>query len=567
MRISLAGPSYTSGSVNAAAQQTMNLVPELIEVPNEPVRMALYGRPGIRMFTILTQPKIRGMWSGGGRLFVVSGPTLTEVFENHNTIDRPGTLATGPNDPDPAQIFSNGHQLMIVSGGRVYCDNGGGPVPCRFRLSGTGNIIASDGGLQRVTGPFFQGTWTRMNMYIDGNIATISGVIDQNNLLLELNPLPPADIFGVNWVIDAGDFVDGVSGGFIDGYFVVNRVPRPDLIPLGGDAGRQFNLSALYDGTVWDSLMYGVKEGRSDYISSILCDHEQLILFGTESTEIWQNIGATVENPFPFQRIAGAFIQDGSAAIYAPCSVGPTFCWLGGGPDGQTRAYRAEGLQPVRISTHAQEWAWNAPGFRVRDAVSYSYVNAGHLHWVINFWQQEQTWVYDMNTGLWHERAFWHPQGSNFLRYKAWYHAFVPEWGDGGKHIVGSPESGTLYELSSNLFDDDGTAIQYQRAFPHLINENQWAYDARLEVMAEMGALAPGEPVPLMGLDWSDDYGHNFNDVVARLTPMANAGDHTKRAVFRRLGKRRGRVYRVGLNAHTKVALIDTYLESTQGFA
>src|SRR5262245_56416355 len=122
MRISLAGPSYTSGSVNAAAQQTMNLVPEPIEVANEPVRMALYGRPGIRMFTILTQPKIRALWSGGGRLFCVSGPTLSEVFENHNTVDRPGPMATGPNDPDPAQIYSNGHQLMIVSGGKVYVD-------------------------------------------------------------------------------------------------------------------------------------------------------------------------------------------------------------------------------------------------------------------------------------------------------------------------------------------------------------------------------------------------------------------------------------------------------------
>jgi hypothetical protein len=564
MKISLAGPSYTSGSVNAAVQQTMNLVPELIEVPNEPVKMVLYGRPGIKFFTALSPIKIRAMWAGGGRLFVVNGSNLTEVLSNGNATPRTGSVAQGTGDPDPAQIFSNGHQLMVVSGGKVYCDNGAGPVPALFLVSGTGNLLASPGSLNWVSGPTFQTSWTGMNITINGQIYTITGVpgTGPTYTTLLLSPTP-ANASNVPWAISGGTQVDGVTGGIIDSYFVVNRVPRPDLSQTS-DPGRQFNISGLNDGTYWDPLMFGVKEGRSDYIQSVLCDHEELILFGTESTEIWTNTGAA---DFPFQRVPGAFIQDGSVAIYAPCSVGPTFCWLGGGPDGQTRAYRAEGLQPVRISTHAQEWAWNAPAFRVNDAVSYSYINAGHLHWVINFWQQQQTWVYDMNTQLWHERALWNPAGSNFLRYQPWYHVFIPEWGDGGKHIVGDPATGKLYELSSNYFDDDGTAIQYQRAFPHLINENQYGYHHRLEVLMEMGALTAGQPVPLLGLDWSDDHGHTWKTGIGRLMPAAQAGDYTKRAVFRRLGKARDRVYRVGVNASTKVALIDTFLEATPGFA
>jgi hypothetical protein len=564
MKISLAGPSYTSGSVNAAVQQTMNLVPEIIEVPNEPVKMVLYGRPGIKVFTTLSQPKIRALWAGGGRLFVVNGSNLSEVAENGTATDRTGSVAQGPNDPDPAQIFSNGHQLMIVSGGKVYCDNGAGPKPALFLVSGTGNLVNSTASLNWVSGPTFQTSWTGMNITINGQIYTISGVpgAGPTYTTLLLSPTP-ADASNVPWAISGGAQVDGQSGGFIDGYFVINRVPRPDL-PQNQDPGRQFNISGLNDGTYWDPLMFGVKEGRSDYIQSVLCDHEEVILFGTESTEIWTNTGAA---EFPFQRVPGAFIQDGSVAIYAPCSVGPTFCWLGGGPDGQTRAYRAEGLQPVRISTHAQEWAWNAPGFRVKDAVSFSYVNAGHLHWVVNFWQQQKSWVFDFNTQLWHERALWNAAGSNFLRYQAWYHTFIPEWGEGGKHIVANPESGKLYELSSNLFTDDNAAIQYQRAFPHLINENQYGYHHRLEVLMEMGALTAGQPVPLLGLDWSDDHGHTWKTNIGRLTPTAQAGDYTRRAVFRRLGKARDRVYRVGVTASTKVALIDTFLEATPGFA
>src|SRR5262249_41515798 len=245
-------------------------------------------------------------------------------------------------------------------------------VPALWKLAGTGNTNNVPGELIRVSGPPFDGSWTFHEITVNGRQFQVAGVINPDVLLL--NPAP-LDWQNVPWSIAGGEQVDGVSGGFLDGYFVVNRVRRPDL-PQADDPGRQFNLSGLNDGTEWNPLMFAVKEGRSDYISSVLCDHEQLILFGTESTEIWQNVGAP---DFPFQRIAGAFIQDGSAAIYAPCSVGPTFMWLGGGPDGQTRAYRADGLQPVRISTHAQEWAWNAPAFRVSDAVSYSYVNGRHL--------------------------------------------------------------------------------------------------------------------------------------------------------------------------------------------
>jgi hypothetical protein len=121
--------------------------------------------------------------------------------------------------------------------------------------------------------------------------------------------------------------------------------------------------------------------------------------------------------------------------------------------------------------------------------------------------------------------------------------------------------------MSSNIFVDDDKAIQYQRAFPHLINENQYSFHHRLEVLMEMGALQSGDPVPLLGLDWSDDHGHTWREDVARLMPAAPAGDYTRRAVFRRLGKARDRVYRVGCNARTKVALIDTFLEATAGFA
>ena len=561
MRISLAGPSYTSGSVNAACEQTMNLVPELIEAPGEPVRMVLYGRPGLKHFSNVVPTKVRGLWAGGGRLFIVHGNTLSEVTSAGGVTPRTGTIAELGTDPDPAQMFSNGHQLMVVAGHKVYVDNGAGPVVAKFALGGTGNTVTSTASLNYLSGDTPVAGWVGQLIRINNRVYTITGLITTPSIMVQLSPAPPNEN-GVRYLIAMGADLDGVTGGFLDGYFIVNRVPNPTAPSATDDPGRQFNISALNDGTIWDPLMYAVKEGHSDYINSILCDHEQLILFGTETTEIWQNTGNA---DFPFQRIPGAYIQDGTVAVYAPCSVGTTFYWLGGGSDGQTRAYRANGFRPERISTHAQEWTWNTPDFRVRDAVSYSYINAGHLYWVVSFWQQNKCWVFDVNTSLWHEWGLWDAANSRFLLQKAYYHAFVPEWGDGGKHIVGDPKTGNLYEMSASFYDDDGTAMQCQRAFPHLINENQYAYHSRLEVLVEMGALGVTDPLPQLGLDWSDDHGHTFAH--GRLKNMAASGNYTQRMAWRRLGKARDRVYRVGVNGHTKVALIDTYLEATAGFA
>ena len=41
-----------------------------------------------------------------------------------------------------------------------------------------------------------------------------------------VSPNPPLTSEGV-WTVDSGAALDGVTGGFLDGYFVVNRVPRP----------------------------------------------------------------------------------------------------------------------------------------------------------------------------------------------------------------------------------------------------------------------------------------------------------------------------------------------------
>ena len=225
MKISLAGPSYVSGSVNAAAQRTMNLVPELIESGNEPVRMVLYGRPGIKLFTTLSNPTIRALWAGGGRLFAVNGNKLTEIHQDGTFTDQPGTLATGTAPPDWAQIFSNGHQLMIISGGYLYYDNGPAVVAAHFQIGGIGTTVHANNTLVYVSGPAFQSSLAGLPILVDDVDYVIASVDLVNNWIYLNTAVSAPDAPNVNWSLAAGAAVDRKSTRLNSSHSGESRMP------------------------------------------------------------------------------------------------------------------------------------------------------------------------------------------------------------------------------------------------------------------------------------------------------------------------------------------------------
>jgi hypothetical protein len=132
------GGTYQSFSLTADAQRTQNLIPELIESNAGKNRYGFYGRPGLTEFADVGSGPIRCQWAGDGRLFIVSGSTLYEVDSGGSET----SLGSVGSDAYPAQIFANGTDIFIVSGGSAYCHNGvtlaSAPVPeDPFALPGT----------------------------------------------------------------------------------------------------------------------------------------------------------------------------------------------------------------------------------------------------------------------------------------------------------------------------------------------------------------------------------------------------------------------------------------------
>ncbi len=509
------GPSYTLDSVKAECQRTVNLYPELDETGQGKNKFTFAGTPGVKFFANMARAvvdggagpnanRIRGLWSGGGRLFVATGDaadlTVTggRVFEvDVNGAVKPGTAVhTIANDADlsPVQMFANGIGLFVVSAGRAYNHNGAAVTPITFpAISGVVSIAGTTV------------TWHEGDKFEPGmETVTIGGVtydvdsvaLNGESLVIALAPGDVAYPPGVAYT--ATPPLKAVTGAFIDGFYVANR-----WIGYGSgvDANwNRFHISQLWENTaVWDPLEYAVKEGHPDNIVAVLVDHQYLWLFGSLTAEVWANTG----NPdFPFTRVAPV-IQQGCLSPWSPVSVGGTVGWIGMDARGGPCAFLAEGFEPRRVSTHAVEQAWRIaiPSGAVRRATSYAYTENGHTFWVVNFEGVANcAWVYDLTTNQWHERGVWDPLISPSGGFKPplyRYHTFIPEWEDMALglsgHIVGDPASGNLYRLSLDYLDDNGADIKRLRTAPHLTKENRHIFYHRLELDMEAGGI--GGPV------------------------------------------------------------------------
>lgn len=549
-RIPLIGQSYATRSLAASAQTCVNLIPELHEDANERAKGIgfLMGAPGKTLLKTLTTidasaTPLRGLWTGGGRLFVFAGD---HYFELNSSFALVGSVRTIANTSgNPVQAFGNANQLLIVSDGIVYIDNGSGPQVIDLAASaGTvdtnGTLVTWVSGDKFVTGT----SWVGKTITIDG----VDYVIDTVSAEDQLYILTSAGTQSAATYSLFGEGLTGITGAYLDGYFLVNR-------PHGGtpDLGRQINFSAILDGTDWRGLDMFIKEGYPDYVRSIMAHDEQLYVFGWESLQVYQNTGDATT---PFQPIPGTMQKYGSISPWGPISLDGHVYFVGGNK-GNLAAYVLDGYTPRKISTFAVESQWRAAGLGER-CVSYGYQEEGHTIWVINM--TDQVWAFDTSTGAWHERRKW--TGSAWGLYQTHFHTFV-EWPNGTRqHITGSSFNANIYESSVNIYNDESNDIKWERAVPYIFNKGKRIFYGRAMLECETGTVASGAE-PTISMDYSDDRGRTFSTPIT--AGIGVHDDFSKQVFWQPTGSSFGRVMRFSGVGKSKVSLIDLNIETTEG--
>ena len=329
------------------------------------------------------------------------------------------------------------------------------------------------------------------------------------------------------------DFPVPSSLTYQDGYFIVTK-----------DGTGEHYISGLNDPTTWDSSDYADAEGSPDNAIRAFVDHRELLIFGEDSTEPYENTG---DVDYPFKRIEGAFIESGLAAKHAVSKLDNTVCWLA--DDFMIKAMMT--YTPAIVSPEVLcriIMAYTAKS----DAFAYSYKDSGNSFFVITFPSANKTWVYNTATQAWHQWS----SGMNERRHRSNCHMFFA-----GKNLVGDMENGKIYELSNATYTDDGEIIRRKRISPPLFDPNQkvrLTYNQiEIEFKAGVGLITGQGSDPQVMLRYSDNNLKTWSNEKWR--GIGKIGEYGKKAVWHMLGSSRMRNFELIITDPIEAVVINAY--------
>jgi len=611
------GPSYEAPSIYQDAQECINWFPEIdpLKQPGDRGVVALYPTPGLSSLVLFqNQQEVRGMvtLSGGSILVAVCGPyvyALTSSF----IVTMVGQLNSSTGR---VGIVDNGVNVYIVDGTYRYTWRISTPSSAVFTGSTSGTTLTvsaiTDGalvvgqvlfgvGVTQETvitalgsGTGGTGTYTinlsqtvaseQMNSAtagaiitgaIAGTTLTVSAVssgtlalgmtiqgagITANTIITSLGTgtggtgtytvnfsqtISSTTMYGLNWSVlpsTDGAFQGGTNVDIVDNYFVYNR-----------PGTQQFGASAVLS-PISPVLSFSSKDGAPDNLVTLIVDHREIYLLGETSSEVWVDQGT---NPFPFQRIPGTSTQHGIVTAFSVARLGNSFAYLSKNNRGTAQIVAMNGYVPQRISNHAVENSLT--GQTITDAVAWTYQLEGHEVYVISFPSIQLTWCYDVTSQMWHKWLYTNNLGQ-YERCRGNCAAVFQ-----GYVLVGDYSNGKIYHLDKTIYTDDGQNVRRLRRAPHLVADFQREYFDELQIQFQPGVgLSTGTgDDPQAMLRWSNDGGSTWSN--EHWTSIGRMGKYTNRAIWRRLGTARDRIFEVSVSDPVKCVIVSANLKATQG--
>lgn len=417
--------------------------------------------------------------------------------------------------------------LYPAPGTSVFCTLPQSPVRCVYALNGTGYAIGGDS-LYRL--PLFAGgdpVLLAAGLHNpDDAPADIAGNGDAGFQLLIASGSRKYsfDLKTNTLALQAGT---ASTVGFMDGFGLALDPNRSEL-----------SISALEDFSAWDPTDVAQRDDSADKWIAMLVRQKDLWLFGSQTCVPWYNTGGTpADGNFPFAPNPSVFASQGIGAPRSAVLVSGTPIWLGAGTSGGAIVYRAQGFQPVRISTHAVEYALSTYSTLV-DARAWGYQDQGHDFYVLTF-PGVATWVYDATVGLWHERGDWNGYAYTGVSYDG--HCYL-----GGRHLTGSMTTGAIYELRTDIATGpDGGGLRRLRRAPHMNTDGLLTVYDKFQVDFESGLGLPvgqGSNPEIQG-SWSNDGSKTFG--AERTVLAGKVGAYLTRGIWRQTGPSRDRVFQV----------------------
>lgn len=402
------------------------------------------------------------------------------------------TVGTGPGRG--YNVFND--ELYIISGNNFYKISNTGGVTNLGTISGSGRVITSNNGVTICiqvpggSGYFYSGS---------------TGLFEITDPVYQ------------DFQAQAG----GVTGlTYKDGYFIFTTAFEFFLSSLVTDnGGRNFN-----------ALDFGTAEIKPDKNVRPMTVKNELYIFGTDTIELFQNTGAT---GFPFQRINGATIDKGLAAIHSLIEFDNSFVFIGGGFGESIAVWRGLSGSATKISTSAIDHALQQyTQAQISDAYAWTYTEDGNFF--VGFGLPDTTFVYDATTAAIQGRPVWHERQSNESEWRVNHVIDVY-----GKNYVLDSVDGRVGVLDRNILKEYGEDITREFTGAYLYNQGSSFTVTAVELKTESGVgnikgTGSGED-PQVELLMSDNGGRSFFSMGSR--SLGGFEDYKARQVWTRVNR------------------------------
>lgn len=334
-----------------------------------------------------------------------------------------------------------------------------------------------------------------------------------------------------------GTFVGANRVDYLQGYFLFNAPGTP------------YWYISLPNSVTFNALDVASKASYADNIKTLGVRQREVWLIGDLTTEPWYLSGAA---DFPFEAIASTFVSYGCIATYSMMSIDVSLFWLSQDLKGQGIVVKSDGYNAKRISTHAIEQEFQSYA-DLSDAVAGSFQIFGHTFYVLSFPTADKTWAYDLATEQWAQWTWVDDEGDEHRDRCPFYaHAY--------DLVIGQDwETGILYEIDPDTYQDGNFPIFCRRGFPHILNEMNRITHRSLTADIQCGTTTDNDADPQLGMRYSDDRGQSWSDPIYQ--PFGKIGQYLVSPQWQRLGMARDRVYEFFWSENIRTALNGAYLE------
>ena len=337
----------------------------------------------------------------------------------------------------------------------------------------------------------------------------------------------------------------------IDGYNIYNQ---PDT----------FNWACTdLNSSLSTQALYGSANGYPDNIVSLIVDRRQVYLLKDVTTEVWTDVGNTITGitTFPFARVPGTTVQSGVGAAFSVARFGTSFAAVCKDTRGDSTIEAMVNYEYKKFSTHDVEQSLTNE--ITHDAVAYTYQIEGHEMYVVTFpsvGEYGLTWVYDGSTQQWHKWLSWDSDLAVYKRHRSNCGCFF-----NNQYIVGDYENGKLYTIENAVYTEDGATIRRLRRAPHLTSDLQRQYFESFQIQFQPGVgLSTGQGNdPQAMLRWSNDGGSTWSN--EHWVTIGKIGQYANRALWRRLGYARDRIFEVVISDPIKAVIVSAELKASVG--